>query len=544
MALRTLSAVGLVLGAACAQPSADPTTFTAGEDGDPIVKQVRAELNGSETITLTFSNRTSYDFSPGVITFAPLYTVNTVPSTPLFNYVKGGLPTSDRNDTLLTALGLVAGTTAFLVPEVRSGRSTTVTITVPAGQRINYLARIRGSTDDFVAATNVPISSGVPGTPIPFQLQGYDLSTTNNRAGLTKLGNDTIGANPSNTTVTVTTAGDCPAGPTVVSSRWLSDDFSAGANDSAWPRNAGWDGDFNGDWYTDGVTARLWNPNWGGAEPGAPVPTTTGFWKLFDVCPAAGAKVSVVSKITSNFTAPLSDSTLVVYFFDRGGALLSVITNHPIRDDNDRRVALYDAAIPASTRRIAVAPMMFLAPTEQGAVFFDDLTIDYETADQFTTTAIAADGFSSAGASSFGNNQPTGWAEFGGDWYAMTANQWATVWNPAFAGGAANLDTGLVKAFSLGGFKAGDVLNARLFAAATFSDKRSFVRVLVIFNDAAKTTVESDRQVRGYGEITVRRTPIPATATSAQVVINAFLGPTEASSLYVDDFKIERQRPK
>lgn len=538
------AAVGMLVAASCAQPE-DVTTFAAGEEGDPIVKQARAALGGTETITLTFWNRTNYDFAPGIITFTPLYAVGTTPSTPLFNYVKESLSTTGRNDTLATALGLVNGTTAFLVGDVRRNRSTTVTITVPAGNRINYLARVNSSIDDFVAATNVPVSSGVPGAPIPLQMQGFDLSTSNFPNGLTTLGNGTIGANPANTTLTITAAGDCTAGPTTTSSRWLSDDFSAGANDSAWPRNAGWDGDFNGDWYTDGVTARLWNPNWGGAEPGAPVPTTTGFWKFFDVCPATGAKLSVVSKLTTQFTAPLSDSTLVVYFFDRGGTLLGVTTNHPIRDDNDRRVAIYDAAIPASTRRVAVAPMMFLAPTEQGGVFFDNITVDYETADQFTTTTIATDAFTSSGNSSFGKNQPTGWAEFGGDWYAMTANQWATVWNPAFAsGGSANVDTGLVKSFTIGSFQAGDVLSARIFSAATFTDKRSFVRLRVIFNNTAKTTVESDRQVRGYGEIDVRRTPIPAGATSAQVVINAFLGPSETSSLYVDNFRIERQRSK
>lgn len=522
-----------------------PPTFEPGSDGDPIVAKARAELGGSETITLTFSNRTSYDFDPGIITFSPLFTVGTAPSTPLFNYVRSGLSTTGNNATLASALGLTVNTNAFLVPLVRRGSTpTTITLTVPAGNRINYLARVRGSTDDFVAASNVPIASGVPGTPIPLQLQGYDLSTNNNPGGLTTLGNGTTGANPPSTTVTITTAGDCPAGPTLTSSRWLFDDFSAGANDSAWPVNAGWDGDFNGDWYTDGVTARLWNPNWGGAEPGAPVPTTTGFWKFFDVCPAAGAKLQVTSKLTTTFTAAESDTTLVVYFFDRGGALLGVSTNHPLRDTNDRTAAIYDAAIPSSTRRVAVAPMMYLAASEQGAVFFDDIAIDYETADQFTTTAIASDGFSSFGSSSFGNNQPTGWAEFGGDWYVMSANQWATVWNPAFGGGAAGVDTGLFKTFTLGSYAAGDVFNAKIFGAATFTDRSSFVRLRIRFNDPAATVVESDRQVRGYGDVVIRRALIPPGATTAQVIVNAYLGTAETSSLYVDNFVLERQRRK
>jgi hypothetical protein len=518
--------------------------FEPGDRADPIFRQAQA-VTGSESVTLTFANKSGYGFSQGLVLFTVPFTVGTAPHVGLFNFVRSSSASAGKADVLAAGLGLTVGTNAFLVPRVANGANATVSLTVPAGTRITYVARVENSIDDFITAADVPLSSGVPGQPIAFAIQGYDLSTNNNPNGLTTLGNGTTGANPASTSLTITTSGDCPAGPTVVAQNWLNDDFSAGALDSAWPRNAGWDGDFNGDWYTDGQTARVWNPNWGGASPTAPVPTTTGFWKFFDVCPAAGAKLSVESKVTTNFSDARSDSTLVVYFFDRGGQLLSVSTNHPLRDTNDRIFALYDAEIPPSTRRIAVAPMMYLAAQEQGAVFFDRLRVDYEPATIWKTSAVASDDFSSYGASNFGGNQPTGWSEFGGDWFAMPTEKWATLWNPRYAAGslpAAGVDTGMVKTFSLSGLKAGDVINARVFAAATFSDKRSFVRLRLVFNGPTGPAVESDRQVRGYGLVDVRRQTIPAGATSVTVIVNAFLGAAETSSLYVDNLVLNTQR--
>ncbi len=67
----------------------------------------------------------------------------------------------------------------------------------------------------------------------------------------------------------------------------VNDTFSAGNGSTTWPIGAGWDGEFGGDWYTDGVTARVYNPNWGGAEASAPIPTVTGFWKTVDLCPGS-----------------------------------------------------------------------------------------------------------------------------------------------------------------------------------------------------------------------------------------------------------------
>ena len=41
------------------------------------------------------------------------------------------------------------------------------------------------------------------------------------------------------------------------SQRLVSDDFTDGANSTAWPAGFGWDGEFGGDWYTDGLTEGL-----------------------------------------------------------------------------------------------------------------------------------------------------------------------------------------------------------------------------------------------------------------------------------------------
>lgn len=533
----------VMTGCAAGDQCVSDCVFAPGESKDPIVSKAQA-LGGTETATLTITNKSGWDFSQGLILFYVPYKVATVPSTPLFNYVRDSSSTKGKADVLAAGLNLTVGTNAFLVNKVDHNKSVSVTVTVPAGTRITYVARVSSSTDDFVASADVPLSSGVPGTPTPFTFNGFDLSTNNNPNGLTTIGNGTTGQTPSGSSFTATVAGDCPNGPTTVSQVLLTDDFSKGALDSAWPKNAGWDGDFNGDWYTDGQTARVWNPNWGGAEAGAPIPTTTGFWKFLDVCPAAGATLNVSAKLTTNFTDPLSDTTLVVYYFDRGGALLSTVANHPLRDTNDRTFAIYDSAIPASTRRIAIAPMMLLAATEQGAAFYDSIDVGYEVAGSYTTTSVATDAFNSYSNSSlYGGNQPTGWSEFGGDWYAMATQKWVTLGNPNGATGGK--DTGLVKQFSLvSKYSAGDVINARIFAAATFSDPTSYVRLRLVFNTANGPVIESDRQVRGYGLVDIRRQPIPAGAVSVYAIVNSYLGPNEKSSLYVDDFSLTTQKKK
>ncbi len=538
-----LAAVAL---AACGTPSTQCTAdcvFAAGEGKDPIVaraKQQALELP-PDTVTVTLTNRSGFAWTQGLITLAPIFTVGTVPSTPLYRYVREGQVGVGNAATLAAGLGLAVGTNAFLVPALGNNRSTSLTITVPTTAKITFIARVSGSMDDFVAAVDVPLVSGVPGNVV-LPLKGYDLATNNNPNGLTTLGNGTTGLNPPNSTITVRSSTDCPSGSLNTPTNFITDEFNAPANDSTWPMSAGWDGDFNGDWYTDGQTARVWNPNWGGAEAAAPIPTTTGFWKFVSVCPATGSLLQVKANVTTQFTDANTDTTLVVYFFDRAGALLSVSANHPLRGSSTRDFALYDVAIPASTRRIAVAPMMLLAATEQGAAFYDRITVDYELATTYSTTAVATDDFATTQNNTYGNNQPAGWTEFGGDWFTLKPENWATLWNASWAGGTTGVDTGMTKQFSLSGkFVAGDVINAKVFSAATFTDPASFVRVRLVFNTPTGPVIESDRAVRGYGDVQVRRQPIPAGATSVYAIVNAYLGPAEQSSLYVDNFVLNTQ---
>lgn len=539
-----LAAVAALV-AACGTPSTQCTAdcvFAAGEGQDPIVaraKQQALELP-PDTVTLTISNRTNFDFREGLITLTPLFTVGSAPSAALYNYGMDGRPGEGNATLLATSLGLTLGTNAWVVPVINKRTSITLTMTVPVSAKFSYIARV-DSLDDFIGATDVPIVSGVPGNVI-VQLKGYDLSNNNTPTGITTLGNGTTGSAPANTTITLKSSTDCPNGSLNTPTNFITDEFNAPANDSNWPMSAGWDGDFNGDWYTDGQTARVWNPNWGGASPSAPIPTTTGFWKFVSVCPAAGALLQVQADVTTQFTDANTDTTLVAYFFDRTGALLSVSANHPLRGSSTRKFALYDVAIPASTRRIAIAPMMLLAATEQGAAFYDRITVDYELATTYTTTAVATDDFATTQNNTYGNNQPSGWTEFGGDWYTLKPQNWATLWNPAWAAGAAGVDTGMTKQFTLTGkYAAGDVINAKVFAAGTFTDPASFVRVRLVFNTPTGPVIESDRQVRGYGDVQVRRQAIPAGTTSVYAIINAYLGPSEQSSLYVDNFVLNTQ---
>ena len=50
----------------------------------------------------------------------------------------------------------------------------------------------------------------------------------------------------------------------------FTDDFADGAFDLLWPSSVGYLGDFNGEWITDGNTARPINPTWPQSDPNAP----------------------------------------------------------------------------------------------------------------------------------------------------------------------------------------------------------------------------------------------------------------------------------
>ncbi len=508
-----------------------PVAFDVGESNDPIVK-AQALAVTTDTVSITLKNTTAYAFSQGLLLFSVPFTVNGTATVPMTKFISSSSATHSDANAFATNLGLTVNTSAFLVAALpKTTGTTTVTIQVPSGSKVTYVARVEGSVDDFVAAVDVPLTGSAPG-PVNAVLQGYDLADA---ANITTLGNGTTGQTLGATSIVVNNLSDCPAGAVTVSENLLTSDFSAGVGSKAWPVGFGWDGEFNGDWYTDGVTARVYNPNWGGADPAAPIPTVTGFWKRLDVCPAVGALLQLDAKVTTQFTDSTSDTTLVVYFFDRAGALISVTTNWPIYDQSDRTTAVHDAVIPTGTRRIVVAPMARLGTSEQGDVFYDQISADYEPSTIYTNTTLQTDDFSQLQGGTYGSNQPKGWAEFGGDWYGMTAKGWATLGNPSWvAGGKTNVDTGLTKSFSLSGFGTGDFINAKIFAAATFTDPTSFVRLRLVFNNG--TFVESQRQVRGWGNLEVRRQAVPTGASSVTVIVNAFLGPKETSSLYVDDF--------
>lgn len=521
-------------GLSCAQ--AEQKTFEPGDSDDPIVAAVAQQaLSTQSNVVVTLKNGSGYAFTPGLLLSQP-FTVGAAPSTALINFVQDSSKAAGDATAFANALGLRVGTNAFIVPAVSNGTAATVTVSVPANLKLTYIARVTGSYDDFVVASPVSLTSGAPGAVVA-TLSGYDLRSTSGPATVT-LGNGTTGPTPRSSAITVLDTSDCPTGVMSTAQTLIKDDFSAGSGSTAWPLGFGWDGEFGGDWYTDGMTARVYNPNWAGASPSAPIPTVTGFWKRIDVCPASGSLVQFTAKVTSSYDDATSDATLVLYFFDRGGNLLSTTVNQPMFGKNDRTLAIYDAAIPASTRQIAVAPMARIGSAEKGTIFFDTVAVGYEPATAFTNTSLATDDFSKSAS----NGTPKDWAEFGGDWYRLSSSNWATLGNPTWSGGTAGVDTGMTRTFSLSGPPVGDQLNARIFAAATFTDETSFVRLRAIFNNST-VAVESDRQVRGYGFVDLRRIAIPPGASGVTIIINAYLGPTETSSLYVDTFSLVRTRP-
>ncbi len=530
-------AVGAVFGAlsgcgyAPEGPSKKAVEFEVGEANDPIV-QAEAAIASTDTVTITLKNVTGYNFTQGLVLFSVPFTVNGAASAPFSKFVSGSSASRGDATALATGLGLTVGTSAFVVPALaKNGGQTMVTIQAPIGSKVTYVTRVDSSIDDFVAALDVPLTGLAPG-PVNALIQGYDL------ADPTKIsvGNGTTGQRLGNTTFVINNVSDCPGGAWAATQNLLSDDFAAGANSKTWPAGAGWDGEFNGDWYTDGITVRVYNPNWGGADPNAQTNIITGFHKRLDVCPATGALLQVDAKVVTQLSDSTSDTTLVVYFFDRAGALLSVATNWPLYDQNDRTTTVRDTVIPTGTRRVVIAPMMRLGAAEQGAVYYDRISVDYEPSTTFTNTTLASDDFSSLSNGTYGSKQPKGWAEFGGDWYGLSPQGWATLGNPAWAARPTNVDTGMTKVFSLSSFGSADVISAKVFAAATFTDPTSFVRLRLVFNGG--TALESQRQVRGWGNLEVHRQPVPSGTKSVTVIVNAFLGPNETSSLYIDNFSM------
>lgn len=550
---RGMVALAAVAVVGCARPPEmcdGDCVFTPGGPSDPVVKMHRQALSESrDSVRVTIENTSRYSWSNGLITTRAIFAEGQLASQALIDFVdrRGKYPGDPQE--LAKALGLTLGVDAWAVqsidkPDNGVPTSRTVSIEVPSDAKLSYIARVVGSSDHFVAFSDVPLTGDV-GAAITQSMKGYDLN--GGPGGTIAAGNSTTGESlPQGSGVAVQNDSDCPGGALSVRSNFLTDDFSEGANDSLWPSNAGYAGDFNGDWYTDGYTARLYNPNWGGAESSAPIPTVSGFVKWLDVCPQAGATLSVETTVTTDFTEA-GDTTLVVYFFDRAGSLLDVTTNFPLVGKNSLRFALYDASIPSSTRRIAVVPMVYLSAGEMGTAYYDRIAVDYEPGTQ-SATRLLAENFTSYGDSAYGGNQPTGWAEFGGDWFVEPSYQFATLWNSTWGGDQTLLppvDTGLVKMIDLTGqYAEGDLISARMFAATTFTDPSSFVRLRLVFNSPLGPALESDRLSRGYGNLDIRRQTIPAGVTSVHVIINAYLGPGEQSSLYVDDLAVDIVHPQ
>ncbi len=327
----------------------------------------------------------------------------------------------------------------------------------------------------------------------------------------------------------------------------VSEEFTDGAGIALWPQNIGWEGDFNGDWITDGATARPQNPLWGDC-PTCPIPAVTGIVKRVELCPESGARITFTADIAPQTTSAESHASLVMYVYDGGGKLLDIKTSYPRFSNVPSNLAFYDYPLPYAARLLLIVPMVYLAADEQGSIFFDRVRVDYtpRTADVVVAT-IAQDNFSTYGPTEYGDYQPAGWAEFGGDWFVDPNYNWATLWNTTWGGGPGGLppvDAGMVKTFDLGAWQAGTVVNLKALAAVQFTDPDSLAQLRLIFNDAAGTTYESQRiKHSNWDDLVIRHAPIPAGATTGLVVVNAFLGPTEIHSLYVDDLSFTLVRP-
>ncbi len=471
------------------------------------------------------------------MTFSPVFTLGASASAGLRAFTNPNQNTPWGNAaTLAQTLGLPLGTSANIAPALTRGASFTMTVQVPRGGSVYYIAATDDDDWGFVAVG--PISTVSKASPST-KLVGYFAPKDSSYRVLTN--KNVITSATSATTATVTNFTlDCPSGVMSERANLLQDDFSTGAGELLWPSTVGYAGDFNGEWVTDGQAARVINPTWPDADKNAPpLPIITGFVKFLDVCPAAAAQLSVTATaVTSAYTDPQSDATLVVYYFDAAGSVLSVDTSLPLHGGNNRRTALYDSNIPAKTRRIAIAPMAYLGPTEKQTIYYEQLRVDYAPQAAASTTLLA-DAFTSYGNSAFGTNQPTGWSDYGGDWYVNPPVKLVTLYNTAWGGGAAAppYEAGIFKDFSLSGAAAGDKLNATLFAASTFTSPDSFVLLRLKFSTGE--VVDSDRlQGSAWGNLDLRGITIPAGATSARVIVVAVLAANESSSLYVQDLRI------
>ncbi len=533
---QTRFAFALLAGLLACRPSSGPvigaTLFTFGEEGDPVLEMALGS-GTQDTVQITIKNGTTHAWSAGLVTIAPLFSLGAAGSNALVNFVNPGQVAPWGNATVLaSASGLSLGSSATTTPALAAGASFTMTVSAPRGGSLYFVAAT--DDDDWGFVGIGPITYGSSGSSTA-KLLGYMVPGL----GKNVRTNSNVITSATTTATTSTTTNltlDCSAGVMTSNAMLFKDDFSANANDLGWPGTAGYAGDFNGEWYTDGVAARVKNPTWPGADPNAPpLPVITGFVKFLDVCPAAGSKLSVAANVNTNtYTDEHSDATLVVYYFDGAGAVLSVDTSLPLHGGNDRRTALYESTIPANTRRIAIAPMVLLGPTETQTVYYQQLQVDYAAAAP-SRTALYSDNFTSYGASAYGANQPSGWIDYGGDWYVNPPVKLLTLYNTAWGGGSAPppFEAGIYKDVSLTGkYSPGNTITGRIFAASTYTSPSSFVLLRLLFSGGE--VVDTERLMgSAWANLDLRRVPIPAGATSVRVQVVAYLGEAETSSLYV-----------
>jgi hypothetical protein len=472
------------------------------------------------TLTITLKNSSSRNYTEGLLTLAPLFAVGSAASAALVGFVSDVSPKAGQNSALVSAAGLVLNVNAFKVGDLGSGKSRTLTIQVPTGSSVYYVARVDSFQTDFVAAANLELGGS---------LKGYTITN-----GIVVAGNGSTGASAGSSSAVDPSA--CTGASAMNNvTQLLDDDMSLAAYDRNWPVSAGYDGEFNGDWYTDGVSARVW-------DDGVARGQVTGFVKFISICPKSGSTISVEANVDSTlYSAASSDTTLHIYYFDAANNVLKVDYNYSLRKGTLGLIALYDSAVPSNARRIALVPMARFDSTEKGSIFYHSLRAQYDPPGTVTSTVIASDDFSSY---TTGTNQPLGWAEYNGAWYVLPANGYATVWNSAWGGNQTILppyDSGLTKTFSLGRVLPGDLLDASLFAAVTLTDPASFALLRLTFDTGA--VVDSTRLGgQSYQRLDVRRTSVPAAATSVTVSIIASFGAKETSSLYVDDLKVSLVR--
>jgi hypothetical protein len=168
------------------------------------------------------------------------------------------------------------------------------------------------------------------------------------------------------------------------------------------------------------------------------------------------------------------------------------------------------------------------------------LKVDYTTGSP-VVLATETDSFTNYGTSQAGNYQPTGWTEYGGDWFVHKDFKHLTLWNPAFGGDQSRpppFEAGTYKRFEINGkYQTGDQLDVTAFGAATLTDPQSWVMMRVIFSDG--TTWDSPRLGgRSYDTLRIEPQRIPTNASYVLVAVVAVLGPTETSSVYVDDVRM------